>query len=806
MADQNNNNQTSQPSWRVTIITAILFFLIALFVSNQIMGTSGTTQTDELKTSEFTQAVEQGRVSSVVYDSGNYTVSGKYHPAVTAGAATTDAFNSAFDALNARMATVDNTDSGATLGGVATTSLQEATLGTERNYTSVYVGQDALMELLAQHPEVSYQITLPSPWLDILGTLLPIILIGAFLFFIFNSMNKVNSSQMNFGKNKAKKTLEERPNVKFSDVAGVDEAVEEMQEIKDFLSNPAKYQAMGAKIPRGCLLVGPPGTGKTLLARAVAGEAGVPFFSISGSDFVEMFVGVGASRVRDLFKDAKEAAPSIIFIDEIDAVGRQRGAGLGGGHDEREQTLNQLLVEMDGFESNDSVVLIAATNRADILDPALLRPGRFDRQIVVDVPDVKGREKILKVHSKDKPIGSDVDLNKIAKLTPGFTGADLANLMNESALLTARRGKKIITMREVSESMERVIAGPERKGRVLDEQTKHTIAYHESGHALVGHLLPHADPVHKISIISRGRALGYTLSIPKEDKVLNTLSEMRDELAVFMGGRVAEEIFCDDITTGASNDLERATKMARAIVTQYGMSAELGTQVFGQPNHEVFLGRDYGNTQDYSEETAKRIDDEVARIMKEAHDRAYDILSAHREQMDLMASVLLERETIEGEACQALLDNTWDDYLKHEDEIIAQQEREEAEARKRDEEMEQQILQHAAEGQHPGEYIQPLQGDMPLQPYQPGMSQQPMQPGVPTQPMQPGVPQQPFQPAAPAQPQQPAPLQPEAQQPAEPQAPQPAKTPQSEVAEQVSQPEAEEQKPQSEAEQKDGDK
>ena len=388
--------------------------------------------------------------------------------------------------------------------------------------------------------------------------------------------------------------------------------------------------------------------------------------------------------MRDLFQQAKDASPAIIFIDEIDAVGRQRGTGLGGGHDEREQTLNQLLVEMDGFESNDSVVLIAATNRADVLDPALLRPGRFDRQIVVDAPDVKGREKILQVHSKDKPIGSDVDLAKVAKLTPGFTGADLANLMNESALLTARRGKKIITQREVSESMERVIAGPERKGRVLDEQTKHTIAYHESGHALVGHLLPHADPVHKISIISRGRALGYTLSIPKEDKVLNSLGEMRDELAVFMGGRVAEEIFCDDITTGASNDLERATKMARAIVTQYGMSAELGTQVFGQPNHEVFLGRDYGNTQDYSEETAKRIDDEVARIMKDAHDRAYEILVSHREQMDLMASVLLERETVEGEACLALLDNTWDDYLKHEGEINARKEAEEQAARERD--------------------------------------------------------------------------------------------------------------------------
>ena len=688
MAQDNKNNnkksQFQQPSPRTTIISVVLFLIVAFFVGQQFMNMSSTTQTDGLITSEFVQAVEQDRVTKVVYDAGGHTVSGSYYPAVTAGSTAANAFNDAFQALNARMATLKNPDTGKALGGVGTTDVNAATLGSERNFTSTYVGQDSLGELMAAHPNIPYQVNLPSGFMDLLITLLPIIAIGALLFFFFNSMQKANNSQMSFGKAKTKKSIEERPDVKFSDVAGVDEAVEEMQEIKDFLANPAKYQSMGAKIPRGCLLVGPPGTGKTLLARAVAGEAGVPFFSISGSDFVEMFVGVGASRVRDLFQQAKDASPAIIFIDEIDAVGRQRGTGLGGGHDEREQTLNQLLVEMDGFESNDSVVLIAATNRADVLDPALLRPGRFDRQIVVDAPDVKGREKILQVHSKDKPIGSDVDLSKVAKLTPGFTGADLANLMNESALLTARRGKKIITQQEVSESMERVIAGPERKGRVLDEQTKHTIAYHESGHALVGHLLPHADPVHKISIISRGRALGYTLSIPKEDKVLNSLGEMRDELAVFMGGRVAEEIFCDDITTGASNDLERATKMARAIVTQYGMSAELGTQVFGQPNHEVFLGRDYGNTQDYSEETAKRIDDEVARIMKDAHDRAYEILVSHREQMDLMASVLLERETVEGEACLALLDNTWDDYLKHEGEINARKEAEEQAARERD--------------------------------------------------------------------------------------------------------------------------
>ena len=556
------------------------------------------------------------------------------------------------------------------------------------DYTSVWWAQ--LGSVIDQQmkdgtlTKVDYITTTIPWWAQFLPYLILVVLIGAFWYFMMNKQSGGGAGPMQFGKARAKLAQDGKNKVTFNDVAGADEEKAELQEIVEFLKNPQKFVQIGARIPKGVLLVGPPGTGKTLIAKAVAGEAGVPFLSISGSDFVELYVGVGASRVRDLFEQAKKNAPAIVFIDEIDAVGRQRGAGLGGGHDEREQTLNQLLVEMDGFESNESVILIAATNRADILDPALLRPGRFDRQIVVDAPDVRGRERILQVHAKDKPIGSDVDLKRIAQLTPGFTGADLMNLMNESALLTARRGKKIITMREVNESMERVIAGPERKGRVMDEVTKHTIAYHESGHALVGHLLPHADPVHKISIISRGRALGYTLSIPKEDKVLNTVGEMLDELAVFMGGRVAEEIFCDDVTTGASNDLERATKMARAMVTQYGMSAALGTQVFGQPNHEVFLGRDYGNTQDYSEETARRIDDEVARIMKGAHDRAYEILSSHRDQMDLMASVLLERETIDGAACQALLDNRWSEYLEHEDEIIAKKDREEAEARARD--------------------------------------------------------------------------------------------------------------------------
>ncbi len=658
---------------RSNIVTIIVFVAIAIFfmtmITRMTSPSNGLSQTDQLVTSEFMQAVEQGRVQTVVYDSGAETISGTYYPASTAGSAALHAFNTGIEALNSKLGVMTN--GGSRLGIVSTQELSTSTLGSQHNYTCTWVGQDSLGELMAAHPEISYRVNLASPWGSILLSLLPILLIAAILFFFFSQMNKANNSQMSFGKAKAKKSVEEHPDVKFADVAGVDEAVEEMQEVKDFLSNPAKYQAMGAKIPRGCLLVGPPGTGKTLLARAVAGEAKVPFFSISGSDFVEMFVGVGASRVRDLFKQAKDASPAIIFIDEIDAVGRQRGAGLGGGHDEREQTLNQLLVEMDGFEPNDSVVLIAATNRSDVLDPALLRPGRFDRQIVVDVPDVKGREKILNVHAENKPMADDVDLARLAKLTPGFTGADLSNLLNEAAILSARRNKSIITDREIQESMERVIAGPERKGRIIDEKTRNTIAFHESGHALVGHLLEHADPVHKISIISRGRALGYTLSIPDDDKPLNSRNEMRDQLAVFLGGRVAEEIFCEDITTGASNDLERATKVARSMVTNYGMSSELGVQIFGQPNHEVFLGRDYGNTQDYSEETARRIDDEVARIMKEAHDRAYDILSSHGDQMKLMASVLLERETVDGEECTALLDNRWAEYLQKEKEKAA---------------------------------------------------------------------------------------------------------------------------------------
>ena len=512
-----------------------------------------------------------------------------------------------------------------------------------------------------------------------------VLMVGAFML-LMNFITKKSGGMGgiggigNVGKANAKVYMEKSTGVTFADVAGQDEAKESLVEIIDFLHNPEKYTAIGAKIPKGALLVGSPGTGKTLLAKAVAGEAGVPFFSISGSDFVEMFVGVGASRVRDLFKEAKSQAPSIIFIDEIDAVGRQRGAGLGGGHDEREQTLNQLLVEMDGFEESESVILIAATNRPDILDPALLRPGRFDRQVTVDRPDVKGREQILRVHAENKPMDEDVKFEKLAQMTVGFTGADLANLLNESALLAARRHRSVISMDEVEESMERVIAGPQRKGRVMTEAERTTIAYHESGHALVGHILEHSDPVHKISIVSRGQALGYTLQLPQEDHFLKTKNEMLDELAVFLGGRVAEELMCDDITSGASNDLERATKMAREMVTRLGMSEELGTQVFGEAQHQVFLGRDYADHQDYSEETARRIDIEVQRIMREAHRRAVEILDARRDQLDLMAKVLLERETVEGDAVNALLNNEWDAYLEREGDILAAKEERNAKA------------------------------------------------------------------------------------------------------------------------------
>ncbi|MFD6097894.1 ATP-dependent zinc metalloprotease FtsH [Nocardiopsis flavescens] len=486
-------------------------------------------------------------------------------------------------------------------------------------------------------------------WTTALFSFLPILLIIAIFWFVFSQMQGGGSRVMNFGKSKAKLITKDTPKNTFSDVAGADEAIEELQEIKEFLQNPAKFQAMGAKIPKGVLLFGPPGTGKTLLARAVAGEAGVPFYSISGSDFVEMFVGVGASRVRDLFEQAKANAPAIIFIDEIDAVGRHRGAGMGGGHDEREQTLNQMLVEMDGFDVKGGVILIAATNRPDILDPALLRPGRFDRQIVVDRPDMDGRRDILKVHAKGKPMAEDVDFDTIARQTAGMTGADLANVINEGALLSARAGRETITHAVLEEAIERVMAGPERKSRVMSEHEKKIIAYHEGGHALVGHAQPHADPVHKITILPRGRALGYTMSVPTEDKFLTSRSQMMDRLAMMLGGRAAEELVFHEPTTGAGDDIDKATSLARNMVTEYGMSERLGARKFGSGSNEPFLGREMSHAREYSEEIASIIDEEVRRLIESAHDEAYEVLVEHRDVLDTLVVALLEKETLTRE-------------------------------------------------------------------------------------------------------------------------------------------------------------
>ncbi len=500
----------------------------------------------------------------------------------------------------------------------------------------------------------SASVSRQNPILSVLLGLLPIALVVFLLLFFMNQMQGGGGRVMQFGKSKAKLVTKDMPKTTFSDVAGVDEAIEELQEIKDFLENPAKFQAIGAKIPKGVLLYGPPGTGKTLLARAVAGEAGVPFYSISGSDFVEMFVGVGASRVRDLFEQAKANAPAIVFIDEIDAVGRHRGAGLGGGHDEREQTLNQLLVEMDGFDAKTGVILIAATNRPDILDPALLRPGRFDRQIVVDRPDLEGRKGILRVHARGKPFAQDVDLDVIARRTPGFTGADLANVINEAALLTARSNEKLVTMAMLEESIDRVMAGPERKSRLMSDKEKKIIAYHEGGHALVAHALPNSDPVHKVTILPRGRALGYTMTLPTEDKFLVTRSELIDQLAMLLGGRTAEELVFHEPTTGASNDIEKATGISRAMVTQYGMSDRLGALKFGQDNNEVFLGRDMGHQRDYSEDVAAQIDGEVRQLIEAAHDEAWEILVQYRDVLDDLVLQLMDKETLSKDQVLAI--------------------------------------------------------------------------------------------------------------------------------------------------------
>ena len=517
-------------------------------------------------------------------------------------------------------------------------------------------GNALVNELSDARVDFNVEGTKTNGWLSLLTYVLPFLIFIGFWIFLMNQVQGGGSKVMSFGKSRAKRLSVDSPKITFRDVAGVDEAVEELHEIKEFLENPKKFQALGARIPKGVLLYGPPGTGKTLLARAVAGEAGVPFFSISGSDFVEMFVGVGASRVRDLFEQAKQNSPCIIFMDEIDAVGRHRGAGLGGGHDEREQTLNQLLVEMDGFEAKDNIIMIAATNRPDILDPALLRPGRFDRQITVDRPDRKGRAKILEVHTRGKPLAREIDVDALAGQTPGFTGADLANLVNEAALLAARTGKREITQVELEEGIMRVIAGPEKKTRVMSEKERRITAYHEMGHAIVGHYLEHCDPVHKISVISRGQALGYTISLPAEDKFLTTRAELTDTMAMTLGGRAAEEIVFGEITTGASNDLEKVTATAKQMVMRFGMSEKLGPRVFGHEHAQPFLGREFSSEPDYSDEIAREIDDEIRRIVEGAHQSAKDILGAHRESLETISEILIKRETIEREQFEALLD------------------------------------------------------------------------------------------------------------------------------------------------------
>ena len=539
-------------------------------------------------------------------------------------------------------------------GGVADATLKdqdhkvEGKLRDGTSYTVSFPEQYAdelTTEITNAHVKITVDQQKESVWISLLFTLLPILLLVGFFFLIMNSMQG-GGRVMQFGKSRAKQHGDANVKVTFADVAGCDEAVEELQEIKEFLENPARFQAMGAKIPKGVLLYGPPGTGKTLLARAVAGEAGVPFFSISGSDFVEMFVGVGASRVRDLFDQAKQTAPAIVFVDEIDAVGRHRGAGLGGGHDEREQTLNQLLVEMDGFDPRAGVILIAATNRPDILDPALLRPGRFDRQIVVDKPDIVGRTNILEVHAKGKPLAEGVNLEILAKRTPGFTGADLANLLNEAALLSARRELDKIGMMQLEEAIDRVLAGPERRSRVITEEEKRVIAYHEAGHALVAHVMPEGDKVHKVSIVSRGRALGLTWFLP-EDRYTHSRAQLRAQMASALGGRSAEELVFGEITTGAANDIEKCTEIAKAMVTQYGMSDSLGPRKFGQEPGEVFLGRDQGQQRDYSDDVAAQIDAEMNSLIEQAHDEAHAILIAHRVTLDALATALVERETVD---------------------------------------------------------------------------------------------------------------------------------------------------------------
>ncbi len=521
-------------------------------------------------------------------------------------------------------------------------------------YQVLQDGGDSPAQIQAVQIEVKSPPQL-SNWLGLLANFLPLIFFGAILLFMMRQAQGSNNQALSFGKSRARMFVGNKPTITFGDVAGVEEAKQELAEVVEFLKYPEKFAALGARIPKGVLLVGPPGTGKTLLSRAVAGEAGVPFFSISGSEFVEMFVGVGASRVRDLFDQAKRNAPCIVFVDEIDAVGRQRGAGLGGSHDEREQTLNQILVEMDGFDSNTNVIVIAATNRPDVLDPALLRPGRFDRQVVLDRPDIAGRRAILEVHSKGKPMDKTVSLDVLAKQTPGFSGADLANLVNEAAILAARRNKKLISLQELEEAVDRVVAGPERKSRIISEKEKEITAYHEAGHALVARFLDNADPVHKISIIARGTMGGYTRVLPKEDRYLWTRSQFEDTLAWALGGHAAEKLVYGEMTTGAENDIERATNIARRMITEFGMSERLGPVALGHKEELIFLGREIGEQKNYSEKIAEAIDEELHGLIERAYDRARGILEKHRAQLDLVAQTLVKEETIEGEAFEALL-------------------------------------------------------------------------------------------------------------------------------------------------------
>ncbi|GGE54145.1 ATP-dependent zinc metalloprotease FtsH [Pullulanibacillus camelliae] len=543
-------------------------------------------------------------------------------------------------------------------GNVFSADGQYKTKGTEKAFKTFVPGTDNTLDAIDQKTDLDFSAPEQSGgWLGTIISILPFIIIFALLFFLINQAQGGGGRVMNFGKSKARLYSEEKKKVKFRDVAGADEEKQELVEVVEFLKDPRKFSALGARIPKGVLLVGPPGTGKTLLARAVAGEAGVPFFSISGSDFVEMFVGVGASRVRDLFENAKKNAPCIIFIDEIDAVGRQRGAGLGGGHDEREQTLNQLLVEMDGFGANEGIIIIAATNRPDILDPALLRPGRFDRQIPVNRPDVKGREDVLKVHARNKPLSPDVDLATVARLTPGFSGADLENLLNEAALVAARQDKKAIDMEDIDEAVERVIAGPAKKGRVISKKERDIVAYHESGHAIIGVTLTSAESTHKVTIIPRGQAGGYAVQLPKEDRFFLTEPELLEKIIGLLGGRVAEEIVFGDVSTGASNDFQKATGIARRMVTEFGMSKKLGPMQFGQSqNSQVFLGRDIQNEPNYSDAIAYEIDSEVQRIIKECYERCKQILTEKRDKLELMAQTLLKVETLEADQIHALMD------------------------------------------------------------------------------------------------------------------------------------------------------